>query len=49
MYAASARYYSQGRPSRTIAPAGARLVVEAQVPNKDIAFIEKGLPVKLKF
>jgi len=38
-----------GQTIATIAPAGARLVVEAQVPNKDIAFIEKGLPVKLKF
>jgi hemolysin D len=38
-----------GQTIATIAPAGARLVVEAQVPNKDIAFIEKGLPAKLKF
>lgn len=38
-----------GQTVATIAPAGARLVVEAQVPNKDIAFVEKGLPAKLKF
>lgn len=38
-----------GQTLATISPAGARLVVEAQVPNKDIAFIEKGLPAKLKF
>lgn len=38
-----------GQTIATIAPSGARLVVEAQVPNKDIAFIEAGLPVKLKF
>jgi len=38
-----------GQTIATIAPAGARLVVEAQLPNKDIAFIEKGLPAKLKF
>ena len=38
-----------GQTIATIAPAGSRLVVEAHVPNKDIAFIEKGLPAKLKF
>ena len=38
-----------GQNIAMIAPAGARLLVEAQVPNKDIALIEKGLPVKLKF
>jgi HlyD family secretion protein len=38
-----------GQLVAAIAPAGARLLIEAQVPNKDIAFIEKGLPVKLKF
>jgi multidrug efflux pump subunit AcrA (membrane-fusion protein) len=32
----------------TIAPTGARLVAEAQLANKDIAFIEKGLPAKIK-
>jgi len=37
-----------GQKVATIAPAGARLLVEAQVPNKDIAFIERGMPVKLK-
>jgi multidrug efflux pump subunit AcrA (membrane-fusion protein) len=39
----------QGQTIATIAPSGARLVVEARLPNKDIAFVEKGLPVKLKF
>ena len=38
-----------GQDLAAIAPAGARLVVEAQVMNKDIALIEQGLPVKLKF
>jgi HlyD family secretion protein len=38
-----------GQTIATIAPAGVHLVVEAQLPNKDIAFIEKGLPAKLKF
>lgn len=38
-----------GQTIATIAPTGAHLVVEAQLPNKDIAFIEKGLPAKLKF
>jgi hemolysin D len=38
-----------GQTIATIAPTGARLLVEARVPNKDIAFIEKGLPAKLKF
>jgi len=38
-----------GQTIATIAPAGAQLVVEALLPNKDIAFIEKGLPAKLKF
>ncbi len=38
-----------GQTIATISPNGARLVVEARVPNKDIAFIEKGLPAKLKF
>lgn len=38
-----------GQSVATISPAGARLVVEARLQNKDIAFIEKGLPVKLKF
>jgi HlyD family secretion protein len=38
-----------GQSIAQIAPAGARLLVEAQVPNKDIALIEKGLPAKLKF
>jgi HlyD family secretion protein len=30
-------------------PRGARLLVEARVPNKDIAFVEKGMRAKLKF
>jgi multidrug efflux pump subunit AcrA (membrane-fusion protein) len=38
-----------GQTIATIAPSGVPLVVEAQVANKDIAFIEKGLPAKLKF
>ena len=38
-----------GQVIAAIAPAGARLVVEAQIPNKDIAFLEKGMPAKLKF
>lgn len=38
-----------GQTVATVAPSGAHLVVEARVLNKDIAFIEKGLPVKLKF
>src|SRR5262249_44679965 len=38
-----------GQQIATIAPAGARLLVEARIPNKDIALIENGLPVKLKF
>jgi len=38
-----------GQTVATIAPAGARLLVEARVPNKDIGFIEKGLSAKLKF
>ncbi|HZS45006.1 MAG TPA: HlyD family efflux transporter periplasmic adaptor subunit [Blastocatellia bacterium] len=37
-----------GQQIGAIAPAGARLVVEAQVSNRDIAFIEPGLPAKLK-
>jgi multidrug efflux pump subunit AcrA (membrane-fusion protein) len=39
----------EGQTIATISPAGARLLVEAQVPNKDIAFIERGLPARLKF
>jgi multidrug efflux pump subunit AcrA (membrane-fusion protein) len=38
-----------GQTVATIAPTNVPLVVEAQVPNKDIAFVERGLPVKLKF
>ena len=38
-----------GQAIATISPAGARLVVEARLPNKDVAFLEKGLPAKLKF
>jgi multidrug efflux pump subunit AcrA (membrane-fusion protein) len=37
-----------GQTVATIAPAGARLVAEVRVPNQDIAFIQKGLPAKLK-
>jgi multidrug efflux pump subunit AcrA (membrane-fusion protein) len=38
-----------GEAVSSIAPAGVRLVVIARVPNKDMTFIEKGLPAKLKF
>ncbi|MCA1558003.1 MAG: HlyD family efflux transporter periplasmic adaptor subunit, partial [Acidobacteria bacterium] len=38
-----------GQRVALLAPADAPLVVEAQVANRDIAFIERGLPVKLKF
>lgn len=38
-----------GQSVATIAPTGARLLVETLVPNRDIALIEKGLPAKLKF
>jgi multidrug efflux pump subunit AcrA (membrane-fusion protein) len=38
-----------GQPIAVIAPANARLIVEAQVANKDIAFVEKGRPAELKF
>lgn len=38
-----------GQTIATLAPAGVRLVVEARVPNKDIAFLEKGMAAKLKF
>jgi hemolysin D len=37
-----------GQVIATISPRGARLLVEAHMQNKDIAFIEKGLPAKLK-
>jgi multidrug efflux pump subunit AcrA (membrane-fusion protein) len=39
----------EGQTIATISPAGARLLVEAQVPNKEIALIEKGMAAKLKF
>jgi HlyD family secretion protein len=38
-----------GEAVSSIAPAGVQLVVEAQVRNRDMTFIEKGLPAKLKF
>lgn len=38
-----------GQAIATIFPSGARLLVEARLANKDVAFIERGLPVKLKF
>jgi hemolysin D len=38
-----------GQQIAAIAPAGVRLLVEAQVPNQDIGLLEKGLPAKLKF
>jgi HlyD family secretion protein len=37
-----------GQQLAAIAPSGARLIVEAQVPNARIGFVEKGLPVKIK-
>jgi len=39
----------QGQTVATIAPGDVPLVIEALLPNKDIAFIEQGLPAKLKF
>ena len=38
-----------GQTIATIIPRGARLLVEAHVQNKDIAFIDKGMRTKLKF
>ena len=38
----------QGQTIATIAPSEVPLVVEALLPNKDIAFVKKGLPAKLK-
>lgn len=38
-----------GQTIATISPAGAPLIVEARLANKDVAFIEKGLHAKLKF
>ncbi len=38
-----------GQTIAAIAPTDMPLVIEALLPNKDIAFIEKGLPAKLKF
>ena len=38
-----------GQTIATIAPTGVPLVVEVRLANKDIAFVEKGLPAKLKF
>ncbi|NOT62086.1 MAG: HlyD family efflux transporter periplasmic adaptor subunit [Acidobacteria bacterium] len=38
-----------GQQVAALAPAGAQLVIEAQVLNKDMARIAVGLPVKLKF
>ena len=39
----------QGQTIATVAPSDMPLVVEALLPNKDIAFVEKGMPAKLKF
>jgi multidrug efflux pump subunit AcrA (membrane-fusion protein) len=39
----------QGQTVATIAPGDVPLVIEALLPNKDIAFIEQGLPARLKF
>lgn len=38
-----------GQTVLSVAPAGMRLVLDVQVPNRDIALIDKGLPVKLQF
>ena len=38
-----------GEAVSSIAPAGVRLVVEAHVSNRDMTFIETGLPARLKF
>lgn len=45
----SGEVLQSGQTVATIAPEGAHLVIEARVPNKDIALIEKGLNAKLKF
>jgi len=45
----SGEVVQSGQTIASIAPSGAHLVVEARVANKDIAFIEKGSPAKLKF
>ena len=37
-----------GAQIATIAPAGARLVAEARIANKDIAFVDRGLPAKVR-
>jgi len=39
----------QGQTVATIAPSDVPLVVEALLADKDIAFVQKGLPAKLKF
>ena len=39
----------QGQTVATIAPGDVPLVVEALLADKDIAFVQKGLPAKLKF
>ena len=38
-----------GQTAATIAPGDAPLVIEALLPNKDVAFVQKGMPAKLKF
>lgn len=38
-----------GQTVATIAPGDAPLVVEALLANKDVAFVQKGMPAKLKF
>jgi len=38
-----------GKTIATIAPGDVPLVVEVELPNKDIAFVEKGMAAKLKF
>jgi multidrug efflux pump subunit AcrA (membrane-fusion protein) len=38
-----------GQTVATVAPGDAPLVVEALLANKDVAFVQKGMPAKLKF
>jgi multidrug efflux pump subunit AcrA (membrane-fusion protein) len=38
-----------GQTVAVIAPEGTRLVAEVRLPNRDVAFVAKGLPARLKF
>src|SRR5262249_9049037 len=38
-----------GQKVAAIAPKDARLVIEANLPNRDVAFIQRDLPAELKF